>query len=230
MRCTAKDVANRTSLPPVMGCHPVLGLTGNIGAGKSTVGALLRALGARVIDSDQTVGSLLEHDACVQRRISEAFPKARHPIEGIDRGALAEVVFADKEKLLLLQEILYPSVGRETDRLTAEPTEASATFIEAINVVEGPSGGDLDGLWIVEAEVEVMIQRVVVRGDLAPSDVRARLAMQAGPSSKAAAFRCLHPDKPITRILNNGTLSCLRERVAGAWESLASGSSCVQSG
>ena len=203
--------------------HRVLGLTGNIGAGKSTVGAMLRELGARVIDSDATVRTLLDSDAVVQRSVRDAFPAARRPDGGIDRGALARLVFADRAKLTLLQDLLYPAVGEATATLLAEATDAPATFIEAINVVEGPSAGRLDRLWIVEAEPTLLVERVAASGRLSAAEVQARLAMQAGPAAKAEAFRQLHPERPIVRLSNNGSLEELWTQVSAEWRELLAG-------
>ncbi|MCY4112901.1 MAG: dephospho-CoA kinase [Chloroflexi bacterium] len=206
-----------------MAKHPVWGLTGNIGAGKSTVGAMLRALGARVIDSDATVRTLLESDAAVMREVRAAFPAARRADGGIDRAAVAREVFADREQLTLLQDLLYPAVGEVTDALLAEATDAPATFIEAINVVEGPSGGRLDGLWLVEADSELLVERVVASGRLSADQIRARLAMQADPDEKAEAFRGLRPERPIVRLDNNGSPEELRTQVTARWNDLLAG-------
>ena len=203
--------------------HPLWGLTGNIGAGKSTVGAMLRELGARVIDSDATVRALLESDVEVRQRVREAFPAARRSDGGIDRAALARVVFADRKQLTRLQNLLYPAVGLATEELLAEATDAPATFIEAINVVEGPSGLDLDGLWIVEAGPAVLVERVVAGGRLSAAEVQARLAMQAGPAEKAEAFRRLRLGRPIVHIGNNGSLEELRTQVTDRWNDLPAG-------
>lgn len=206
-----------------MATHPVWGLTGNIGAGKSTVGGMLRELGARVIDSDATVRALLESDDGVQQRVRQAFPAARRSDGGVDRAALARVVFADRKELTRLEHLLYPAVGLATEELLAEATDAPATFIEAINVVEGPSGMDLDGLWIVESDPELLVERIVASGRLSAAEVQARLSMQASPEEKAEAFRGLRPGRPIVRIGNNGSLEELRTQVTANWRQLLDG-------
>ena len=206
-----------------MAKHPVWGLTGNIGAGKSTVGGMLRELGARVIDSDATVRTLLESSALVQWGVRHEFPAARRSDGGVDRAALARVVFADREQLTRLEHLLYPAVGLATEALLAEASDAPATFIEAINVVEGPSGIYLDGLWIIEADPAVLVERVVASGRLSAAEVQARLAMQAGPEEKAEAFQHLRPKRPIVRISNNGSLEELRTQVTARWNDLQAG-------
>ena len=206
-----------------MAKHPVWGLTGNIGAGKSTVGAMLRELGARVIDSDATVRTLLESSAVVQWSVRHEFPAARRSDGGVDRDALARVVFADRKELTRLEHLLYPAVGLATEELLAEATDAPATFIEAINAVEGPSVFELDGLWIVEADPAVLVERVAASGRLSAAEVRARLAMQAGPEEKAEMFQGLRPGRPIVRIDNDGSLEDLRTQVTAHWRLLLAG-------
>ena len=154
------------------------------------------------------------------REVRAAFPAARRPDGGIDRAAVAREVFADREKLTVLQDLLYPSVGEATEALLAEATHAPVTFIEAINVVEGPSGSRLDGLWLVEADSEVLVERVAASGRLSAAEAQARLAMQVGPEEKAEAFRRLRPGRPIVRIGNNGTLEELRPQVRARWDEM----------
>ena len=119
--------------------------------------------------------------------------------------------------------MLYPAVGLATDALLAESTDAPATFIEAINVVEGPSVLHLDGLWLVEADPALLVERVVASGRLSAAQVQARLAMQAGPEEKAEAFRGLRPERPIVRLTNNDSLEELRTQVTARWDDLLAG-------
>ena len=203
-----------------MSAHLVFGLTGHLGAGKSTVGSILHQLGARVLDSDVTVRNLLESDAELQQAVHKAFPGVWTPDRGIDRSALGRTVFADKKQLYILEALLYPKLREIEQGLLAEPTDAPATFIEAINVVEGPSGPCLDGLWIVQAAESLVIERVTATRRLTRLEVQARLSMQASPEAKAQAFRHMHPGKPVARITNEEGLHQLQERVTAAWRQL----------
>lgn len=203
-----------------MNTHLVFGLTGHIGAGKSTVASILHKLGARVLDSDVTIRNLLESDVELQQGVHEAFPEVWTPDRGIDRAALGRTVFADQEQLHILEDLLYPKLREMEQGLLAEPTNAPVTFIEAINVVEGPSGPCLDGLWIVQAGESLLIERAVATRRLTSLEVQARLSMQASPEAKDHAFRHMHPGKPVTHITNEGDLYQLRERVTSAWHQL----------
>ncbi len=166
--------------------HWVLGLTGNVGAGKSTVAAMLRKLGARAIDSDITVRRLLDEDCELKALIAREFGAGVLRGSGIDRRALAGIVFADAAALARLERLIHPRVGRVT---SPERDRGPATFIDAIKVVEGPSGGRLDGLWVVTASDTVMIGRVAASGRLDESSARARLAVQSPAEAKISTFR-----------------------------------------
>ena len=88
--------------------HIVIGLTGNLGAGKSTVGRIAGELGARVIDSDQTVRELLSNDPELATTIQDAFGSEVMVGGRPDRAALARVVFSDSDALARLEKLIYP--------------------------------------------------------------------------------------------------------------------------
>ena len=202
--------------------HMVIGLTGNLGAGKSTVGRIAGALGARVIDSDQTVRDLLANDPELALSIARAFGAEVMLGGRPDRAALARIVFNDSAALARLEELIYPRVGERTAELLAEPTTAPATIIEAIKVVEGPSVQRLDALWIVESTPELQIERATATGRIAADEARRRLAVQSSFEEKERLFRARRPGRPVWRIDNSADVKALQERVALAWhESLA---------
>ncbi|MCY3959845.1 MAG: dephospho-CoA kinase [Chloroflexi bacterium] len=204
--------------------HRVIGLTGNLGAGKSTVGRIAGELGARVIDSDQTVRDLLANDPELALSIERAFG-AEVMLDGRpDRAALARIVFHDPAELARLEATIYPRVGERTAELLAESTVAAATVIEAIKIVEGPNVDRLDALWLVEATPEVQIERATATGRISAAEARRRLAVQSRPDAKEGLFRARRPGRPVWRIDNSTDLQDLQQRVAAAWrETLAYG-------
>ena len=197
--------------------HIVIGLTGNLGAGKSTVGRIASELGARVIDSDQTVRHLLANDRELAASIERAFG-AEVMLDGRpDRAALARVVFDDPAKLARLEEAIYPRVGERTAELLAQASAAPATVIEAIKIVEGPNVDRLDALWLVVATPEIQIQRATATGRISAAEARRRLVVQSSPDAKERLFRARRPGRPVWRIDNSADVEALRQRVAAVW-------------
>ncbi len=197
--------------------HIVIGLTGNLGAGKSTVGRIAGELGARVIDSDQTVRHLLANDRELAASIERAFG-AEVMLDGRpDRAALARIVFDDPAELTRLEEAIYPRVGERTAELLAEPSAAPATVIEAIKIVEGPNVDRLDALWLVVATPEIQIQRATATGRISAAEARRRLVVQSSPDAKERLFRTRRPGRPVWRIDNSADVEALRQRVAAVW-------------
>ena len=186
--------------------HLVIGLTGNLGAGKSTVGRIAGELGAHVIDSDQTVRDLLASDVKLAADIEGAFGSAVMLDDRPDRAALARIVFNDQAALARLEEIIYPRVGQRTAELLAEPTTVPATIIEAIKVVEGPSVQRLDALWIVVASPELQIQRATATGRITAAEARRRLAVQSSADDKERLFNARRPGRPVWRIDNRADM------------------------
>lgn len=198
--------------------HIVIGLTGNLGAGKSTVGRIAGDLGARVIDSDHTVRDLLANDPELAASIHDAFGPGVMVDGQLDRAALARIVFNDSVALARLEGLIYPRVGERTVELLAERTTAPATIIEAIKVVEGPSVQRLDTLWIVESTPELQVERAVATGRIRPAEARRRLAMQSSADDKERLFRNRRPGRPVWRIDNRSDLKALQQRVALRWQ------------
>lgn len=207
--------------------HTVIGLTGNLGAGKSTVGRIAGDLGARVIDSDQTVRDLLSNDPELAGSIRNAFGPEVMAGGRPDRAALARIVFNDSDALARLEELIFPRVGERTAELLAEPTTAPATIIEAIKVVEGPSVQRLDALWIVESTPELQAERAVATGRIRPVEARRRLAVQSSADDKERLFRARRPGCPVWRIDNVADMDALASCVAAVWrETLERDSRC----
>src|SRR5690606_3284066 len=133
--------------PPGAGSMKVIGLTGNMGCGKSTVAGWLRELGVAVIDLDAVAREIRNNDAEARRRIEERFGT-------IDAGGLAGMVFTDPAALRDLEAFLHPLVRNETRARLAvlEAAGIEAACIEAIKLRESPLHDRCDQTWVVRCD------------------------------------------------------------------------------
>jgi dephospho-CoA kinase len=159
----------------------VIGLTGNIGCGKSTVTGMLRDLGVAVIDADAVAREVRTNDGIARKRIEERFGTS-------DAAELAEVVFADPGALADLEAILHPPVRDAVRARLAElmAAGAEAACIEAIKLLESPLRDRCDETWVVRCDEADAIARLAARG-VDEAAARARLANQTAQAVKVAA-------------------------------------------
>jgi dephospho-CoA kinase len=154
----------------------VIGLTGPIASGKSTVAELLRLRGAEVIDADRVYRSLLAPGSALWRRIVERFGSAIvRPDNEIDRAALAEMVFADPEALADLDRITHPAVVEEI-RTRIAKTGVPLVVLEAVKLVQAGLASEVDALWFITADPETRLRRLMSRSGLDEASARARIA------------------------------------------------------
>ncbi len=161
-----------------------LGLTGSIGAGKSTVAALLRERGLTVLDAD-VVAREVTADPAVVARLAALFPGT---VSGgvLDRAALARQVFGNPEALARLNAVVHPEVRQ---RMTALETEAfargEAWVVQDIPLLfEGGLEGSMDAVLVVDAPLDVRVARVMARSGLSRDEVLARDAAQLPAEEK----------------------------------------------
>ena len=190
----------------------VVGLTGPMGAGKSTVAAMLRELGAKVLDADAMVHDeqlrgTVGYSAIVQTFGTKVLGEDRE----IDRGKLAAEVFGDPAKLQRLERILHPRVIARVLQARAMLPDDAVLVIEAIKLLEGDLRTACDRVWVVLAPREMLIERMAGRG-MSPREVEVRLANQLGEERFRAAAD--------TVIVNDGDRERTRERVRDAWTRL----------
>ena len=185
----------------------VIGLTGVIGCGKSTVAGMLTELGAAVIDADALAAEIREGDALAQRAIRERF-------DTLDRVALAEIVFADPVALADLEAILHPLVREAVAARLAALEEAGqrVAALEAIKLVDTPLQARCDQVWVVRCTVDQALERLSSARGMAAEAVRARLAAQS-PQDELLARADVVID-------NRGSLGETRQRVAAALAAL----------
>ncbi|MEO8252057.1 MAG: dephospho-CoA kinase [Chloroflexota bacterium] len=159
----------------------VIGLTGNIGCGKSTVAGMLRDLGVAIIDADAVARQIRNNDGAVRGRIEERFGT-------LDAGRLAEIVFTDPAALADLEAILHPPVRDEVRARLAElqAAGAEAACVEAIKLLESPLLDRCDETWVVRCDESHALERLASRG-MDPDAAQARLASQTSQDAKVAA-------------------------------------------
>ena len=150
----------------------VLGLTGGTGAGKSLISAILQKKGAKIIDADKLSREITKEGGIALGEIDKAFPGVIK--DGmLDRKALGRIVFSDKEKLLILNEITHKYIIK----LTKEEIEASSGLIvlDAPLLFEAGEDKLCDKVIFVDAEDELRLERIVKRDNLSIDDARARI-------------------------------------------------------
>ena len=189
----------------------LVGLTGGIGSGKSTVSALLAGRGAVVIDADQITRELQAPGSSVLAEIVEAFGDDVLDASGLlDRPALAGKVFGDPEALARLNKIVHPAVGREmASRLEAQRSTDNVVVLDIPLLVENPREG-LCGTLVVDLPIEIAVERLVAFRNMTRADAEARIARQATREARIAIA-----DRVID---NSGDLASLEAQVDAAWE------------
>jgi dephospho-CoA kinase len=159
----------------------VIGLTGRIGCGKSTVAAMLHERGAAVIDADE-----------VAREVRETDPNARAAILGRfetnEAAVLSRLVFSDPQALADLEAIVHPAVrDRVRDRLAGlAAAGVSVAVVEAIKLLESPLRERCDEIWVVVCRPEDATARVALRG-MSAADAERRLANQRSAEGMVTA-------------------------------------------
>jgi dephospho-CoA kinase len=160
----------------------VIGLTGPIGCGKSTVAGMLGELGGSIIDADALARAVTAPGQPQLAPIRSRFGDGVFRTDGsLDRAALAAVVFADTAALRDLEAIVHPAVReRVLERLErAAAVGDPFVVVEAIKLIEGGLAGRCDEVWVIECSPSTQRQRLGMRG-MPPDDLERRLTMQ-GP-------------------------------------------------
>jgi len=194
----------------------VIGITGGIGAGKSSASAILGELGAFVIDADKVAHEVYLPDTPAWREIVAAFGEEVLAADRtIDRRKLGPRVFADPAALNTLNGILHGKIFAYIQGQIAYIRRASAqrvVAVEAAVLLEAGWQVLVDQLWVVVAPVEVAIARLRDDRGVPEDQARARIAAQMSNDERIA-----HAD---TVIHNAADLDALRDAVTAAWQRL----------
>ena len=171
-----------------VGAAYIVGLTGGIGSGKSTVAAAFAALGIEVIDADAVSHEMSRAGAPgwigIRGQLGERFIGADGEI---DRPALRAAVFSDPALKRRLESILHPLIRAEIDRRVDASTSEYAILMVPLLVESGQYRSRVDRLLVVDCAEEEQVRRVVARSGLAPDEVRAIMATQADRATRLAA-------------------------------------------
>jgi dephospho-CoA kinase len=188
----------------------LLGLTGNIACGKSTVLRQLRALGAHTVDADALIHAILRKDGpAYWPVVSEFGPGILDPTGEIDRRALGRIVFADSERLRTLEQIEHPIVRRVIDDEIADADEP-VVVLDAIKLIESGWADKCDAVWVVTCTRDQQLERLMRTRGYSRDEAEGRVDAQAPQEEKVARADVV--------IDNSGTLEQTRAQVSAAWE------------
>lgn len=165
----------------------LVGLTGGIGSGKSTVSARLAARGAVILDADAITREVQLPGSPVLVELAERFgPEVIAADGSLERQALADIVFTDPEALKALNAIVHPAVGREMNRRMIEQrTTTNVVILDIPLLTENPREG-LQGRVVVDVPVETQVERLVKHRGFDEADARARIGRQASRNERLA--------------------------------------------
>ena len=184
----------------------ILGVTGGIGSGKSTVTDLLAARGWTIVDADVIAREVVQPGEGAWRAIRDAFGDAVLTTTGaIDREFLAAIVFTDATARRRLEAITHPVVGRRMVERVAAAREAGASSVAVAIPLLRPLHRELLGLTYViavEVDPEVAVSRLVAGRGMRPEDARARIAAQPRNEERAALVDAI--------VRNDGSVDDLR--------------------
>lgn len=192
----------------------IIGVTGPIASGKSTVTALLKEKGAHVIDADLVAREVVEPGKPAWAYIVEHFGESvLQPDQHIDRSELGRIVFEDAGQLTALNEIVHPRVMEEVDdrlrELEATSSPEAVVVIDVPLLIEVGMDKRCAHTVVVKADEEIRLERLLEKG-LSKEEAESRVDAQHGKDALAKFADVV--------IANNGTLDGLKEQTEALWK------------
>jgi len=195
----------------------LIGLTGPIACGKTSVLELLKNRGARTMDADAMVHRLMDPGEAVWKAVVESFGRdILRADDTIDRGRLGQIVFRDERAMRRLERIVHPAIGEAIERELAvlrqeekDRQEPIVAVLEAIKLIEGGYHKRCQSVWIVICDPGRQIERLVRTRNLSVEEAKARLRSQPGWDEKMVYADVV--------IRNNGSWQDLESQVETAW-------------
>jgi len=194
----------------------ILGITGGIASGKSTVTEMFRKLGAEVVSADQLSREAVQPgSAALERLVSRFGEKILDPDGRLDRSRLASIVFADPEERAALNRITHPAIAALAEQRFSELAEEKADLIvyEAPLLFEAGAENRVDAILVVKVEEKEQLRRLQERDGLDAAGASARIAAQMPQAEKIARADFV--------IDNSGSLEQTEARVREIYRELA---------
>jgi dephospho-CoA kinase len=155
----------------------IIGITGGIGSGKSTVAKIFATLGIPIYDADAAAKKIMQNNDELKKELKKQFGEATYTSEGLDRKYLANIVFTDKDKLEILNSLVHPYTLTDADNWAKQQT-SPYVIKEAALMFESRAAHHVDYIIGVSAPKALRIQRVMNRDGLTRDEVIARMNRQ----------------------------------------------------
>lgn len=190
-----------------------IGLTGGIGAGKSSVSSILVELGAVLIDADLLAREVVAPGTPGLARVVEEFGEdVLTPNGDLDRPAVADIVFGDADAKRRLEAIIHPLVFERIVEIEGQAGPDDVVVHDIPLLAESGRADTFDAVVVVDVPEDVQVERLVRDRAMTPEDAQARIAAQASREERLALA---------THVIDNtGTLADLRERVLQVWHEI----------
>jgi dephospho-CoA kinase len=187
-----------------------IGITGTIGCGKTLVAHTLSALGAAVIDTDEIARRVVEPGTPGYESVKARWGEAVLGPDGeLDRKKLGEIVFGDAAQLRELNNVLHPLIGAATAQAIRSVPPDRVTVLVVPLMYESGFDALVDTVWVVAADEERVIDRIVRRDGISEAEARARIASQMPQEEKIRRANVV--------IRNTGAIEDTRRQVVEEW-------------
>jgi dephospho-CoA kinase len=193
----------------------IIGLTGGIGSGKSTISQFLKELGAAVYDLDKIGHDVIQKNGAAYQEVTKAFGDKILAADGeIDRAVLGKVVFNNPEALKRLNGIVHPCIDRQIDEIikSIQRSHSQVVVFEAAAMLEAGRAWQADEIWVVTAPEDTVIQRIKNRPGYDKDVARSRIHSQMTNVERLK--------KADVVINNDGTAEDLKNKVKAEWDKL----------
>jgi len=162
----------------------IIGITGGIGSGKSTLSHLLRAEGYSVYDTDLEARRLQNEHSAMKKKLVDLFGKNIYTEQGLNRSALGKIVFGKPELLAKLNAVVHPLVMEDFNNWVLNRLPKKMLFIESAILYESGFNKLVDKVILITASEDIRVDRVVKRDGVTPEHVRTRMSHQLTEDEK----------------------------------------------